>query len=87
VSGSVVKIAVSPAWPGPLHFVFDVDTTTTSGAGVMSVGYVPSDTMVTGQSYTFGYLQIPEPASLGLLGIGMSGLFAFRRLFRRTRVA
>jgi hypothetical protein len=30
---------------------------------------------------------VPEPTSIALLGIGMSGFFAFRRFFKRTRVA
>ncbi len=30
---------------------------------------------------------VPEPISLGLLGIGLSGLFTLRRFFKRTSVA
>ena len=30
---------------------------------------------------------IPEPTSMALLGIGLSGLFTLRRLFKRTSVA
>jgi hypothetical protein len=36
---------------------------------------------------TFAASVIPEPASVALLGIGMSGLIALRRFFKRTSVA
>ena len=42
----------------------------------------------TGQNAgTFAATAIPEPASVALLGIGMSGLIALRRFFKRTSVA
>ncbi len=35
----------------------------------------------------FSSTSIPEPGSMALLGIGMTGLLAFRRFFKRTTIA
>jgi len=45
----------------------------------------PSSLIRTGLSYSLG--TVPEPTSIALLGIGMTGFLAFRRLFKRTSVA
>jgi len=50
-----------------------------SVTGVASLSFVD-------QTYSTP-IAIPEPASLGLLGIGLSGLFTLRRFFKRASVA
>lgn len=40
---------------------------------------------IINQGYSSG--AVPEPASMALFGIGLSGLLTFRRFFRRTSVA
>jgi len=78
----------SPSPPG-------VTSDTINFAGVNSIE-VQKDIILNGGSegasisiinQGFSSSVIPEPTSMALLGIGLSGLFTLRRLFRRTSVA
>jgi len=53
---------------------------TMAGSGVSPTDQFTGSTVLTTTS-------IPEPTSIALLGIGMTGFLAFRRLFKRTSVA
>jgi hypothetical protein len=64
-------------------------------AGVTSI-LVKKDILIQGGStgaglsivdQGFSSTGVPEPASIALLGIGMTGFLAFRRLFKKTSVA
>jgi len=64
-----------------------------SFAGISSIA-VTKDIFLTGGStgvslsvITQAFSSVPEPTSVALLGIGMTGFLAFRRLFKRTLVA
>jgi hypothetical protein len=49
--------------------------------GMVQTGPLPSKTLNIGVTVT--PLVVPEPTSMALLGIGMTGFFTYRRLFKR----
>jgi len=99
-SASVVETLYNNANGNALGTMIISDSTTNvatlSFAGVTSI-LVHKDINVDGitgtakisfvnQGYSIGST-VPEPASLALLGIGMTGFLAFRRFFKKTSVA
>jgi PEP-CTERM motif len=72
-----------PPTPG---LEFKMDFTSADGFAFgkeFKVVTTPGDIVVTAYSVS----PVPEPASLALLGIGMTGFLAFRRFFKKTSVA
>jgi hypothetical protein len=60
-----------------------IDKTGTNFANVVN----HPGTSATHSGFGLQQSTVPEPASMALLGIGMTGFLAFRRLFKRTSVA
>lgn len=80
-SGSTVTFNFSPATSGYVDF-----SVTSSGtlSAYFLTGLTPG---VSASGINVATVSVPEPASIALLGIGMTGFLAFRRLFKRTAVA
>ncbi len=57
----------------------------TSGPVTGSASFNPPGSSLT--DFSLKITTVPEPASIALLGIGMTGFLAFRRLFKKTSVA
>jgi len=78
-----VVFTYTPAVEGA-SLSFTVETT-----GVFLSGLVAPTSIIGGTgavNFNFTSAAVPEPASIALLGIGMTGFLAFRRLFKRTAV-
>jgi len=59
----------------------------TGGAASIADVFAIAGSSVTGSGGFSESSAIPEPTSLAMLGIGLSGLFTFRRFFKRTHNA
>lgn len=97
----VTAVTVGASTLGPLTPPLWTGDTVTLSFSPLSVGSV--DFSVTSTGHLSAYFLtglssgvtdsllhvtiVPEPASFALLGIGMTGLLAFRRLFKRTSAA
>jgi hypothetical protein len=86
-----VTVTFASSTAGPEAVAFTFASTTPFGNGTQPAITLTSATASGGQTVgttlSFSQSAIPEPASIALLGIGMTGFLAFRRLFKRTSVA
>jgi PEP-CTERM motif len=84
-----ITVHLAPPTGGPAAFEWTF-TSPTGPIGVTSAfvfgGTPPTFGATTSYSVTNTF-SVPEPASLALLGIGMTGFLAFRRFFKKTSVA
>jgi len=88
-AANTIEVAFTKSSMGSVSYTF---TTGASADGVASLYLTPA---FSGQSSTIKAAStslsvtatVPEPSTVALLGIGMTGLLAFRRLFKRPSAA
>jgi len=80
-----VNFTAATATTSTLEWTFSTATPPVSYSSGLSG--VPSGSTGNISATVTGLAGVPEPSSIALLGIGLTGFLAFRRLFRRTSFA
>jgi hypothetical protein len=86
--GSTVEIDFAAS--NKTSSTIQIEFTAASGlllTGAQTFSGLTGGTTGTGLQINLTSTAVPEPTSVALLGIGMTGFLAFRRLFKRTAVA
>lgn len=83
-SSNEVIFTYNPAVEGGT-LTFTVDTSGTFKGGAINVETITGNN--SANNFNFKTAAVPEPTSMALLGIGMTGFLAFRRLFKRNSAA
>lgn len=86
---SMITIDLSPPTGGPASFEWTFKDPGPGPIGVVAAFLFSGTPVEFGAKTEFNVSNkaVPEPASLALLGIGMTGFLAFRRFFKKTSVA
>jgi len=84
-SGDQVTITFNPASGGAGNFTFETDSASPIGfVSIVISGLVGTPVISSASAVVSSVAIVPEPTSIALLGIGMTGFLACRRLFKRT---
>jgi hypothetical protein len=79
---TTVNVDLMPANGGPASAIFTFTSSMPfSSISVSDVAFTPKISKVV--DFSLNLAEVPEPTSLSMIGIGLTGLLVFRRLFRR----